>query len=192
MSGPEYFVITCLEPMDWDDCALLEGIPPPSGSISWRIGQRFAVPPVEPIHVTLDPTHSDRLLMLYKTDALLIPKRMLNALRAAGVDNLDAYSTIITHPATGVVTRDYVAVNLIGLVSAADIGRSRVVDGSADHRLDTDFEGFTVDPARARGLLMFRLAENTSAIMVHRALKDRLRREGFDQLRFIAPEKWFG
>jgi hypothetical protein len=192
MTASDYFVIACPEPMDWDDSALLEGIPPPPGSMSWRVGQRFATPPVEPIQVSLDPTHSDQLVTFYKVDAVLMPRRMLQALRAVGVDNLDAYSTVIRHPRTGFETRDYVAVNLLGMVSAADIARSQVVGGSSDHRLDTDFDGFAVEPKRALDLLMFRLAENTSAILVHRKVKEYLQREGFTQLRFIPPERWVG
>lgn len=192
MSGAEYFVLMCMEPDDWDDSALVEGIPPPAGAISWRVGQPFPVAPTEPIQVTLDPSHCDRLMILYKKDALLITRGLLKAFRAAGVDNLDAYHTVITHPTTGFVTTDYVAANLIGLVSAADLNRSRVVGGSSDHLIDTDFDGFTVDPAKARRLLMFRLAENTSAIVVHRSLRDHLCAAGFDQLRFVPPETWVG
>jgi len=188
----EYFVLMCPEPMDWEDSALLKAIPPPPGSISWRVGQRFATPPTEPVQVSLNPTHSDQMLTYYDVDAILMTRRMLEALRAVGVDNLDAYNAIVRHPGTGFETRDYVAVNLLGLVSAADLSRSRVVGGSSDHKLDTGFEGFTVDAARARGMLMFRLAENTSAILVRRTVREHLKREGFEQLRFILPGKWVG
>lgn len=192
MSGGDYSVITCSEPMDWDDSALLERIEPPPGAISWRVGQRFPKAPKEPVEVDLDPSHSDQLLTYYDISAILMPRPMLDALKAAGVDNLDAYSAVIRHPGTGFETREYVAVNLIGLVAAADLSRSKIVGGSSDHRLDTGFEGFAVDPARARGLLMFRLAENTSAILVHRSIKEALQRAGFDQLTFRPPEEWVG
>jgi hypothetical protein len=192
MTEREYFVLACREPMDWDDSALPDGIPPPPGSISWCAGQRFVTPPQEPVQVLLNPTHSDQLLTYYDTDAILMPKRMLDTLRAGGVDNLDAYDAVIRHEGTGFVTEEYVAANLVGLVSAADIAKSKVVGGSSDHRLDTEFEGFSVDEPRARGFLMFRLGENTAAVLVHRSLKDRLQAAGFDQLRFIPPEQWVG
>jgi len=99
---------------------------------------------------------------------------------------------VIRHPETKFETHEYVAVNLIGLVKAVDFARSTVVGGSSDHRLDTDFEGFAIDPAKAQDALMFRLAENTSAVLVHERVKDHLKKSGFGMLRFRRPEKWVG
>lgn len=191
MAG-DYFVLSCVQPPDWEDCAGLKGIPAPPGSFSWRVGQRFKVPPQQPIQVGLQAHHCDRLRTYYSVDAIVMTKAMLAALRAAGVHNLDVYQAVVRHPTTGFETHDYVAVNLIGLVSAVDFSKSKVVGGSPDHLLDTDFEGFAVDPRKTHGFLMFRLAENTSAVMIHRSVKDHLEREGFDQLQFIPPEQFVG
>jgi hypothetical protein len=187
-----YFVIHCPEPRDWDDSALLGATPLPPGAISWRVGQRFPNPPAEPIVIEMNATHSDQLCTWYDVDAVIMPRALLDTLRAFGVDNLDAYSALIRHPKTGFQTEDYVAVNLIGLVSAVDIGSSNVVGGSSDHKLDTDFEGFAIDPAKAHDLPMFRLAENTSAILVHERLRDHLKAAGFSMLRYMKPEKFVG
>lgn len=191
MSG-NYFVIHCPEPRDWDDSALLEATPLPPGAISWRVGQRFPNAPAEPILIEMDPTHSDRLRTFYDVDALIMPRTLLDCLRGFGVDNLDAYSATIRHGRTGLQTHDYVAANLIGLVSAVDFSKSTTVGGSADHKVDTDFEGFAVDTSKSHDLLMFRLAENTSAVMVHERLKDHLKQAGFDMLKFMKPEKFVG
>lgn len=191
MAG-DYFVLSCVPPFEWEDCALLKAVPTPSFKDSWSIGQRFSSPPVEPIQVTLQASHSDQMTTYYDVDAIVMTKAMLAALRAAGVHNLDVYEAVVRHPTTGFETHDYVAVNLIGLVSAVDFSKSKVVGGSPDHLLDTDFEGFAVDPRKTHGFLMFRLAENTSAVMIHRSVKDHLEREGFDQLQFIPPEQFVG
>ena len=188
----EYLMLDCPEPWDWDDSALLEATPLPAGEKSWRLGRRFAAPVAEPIAIAIDPTHSDALLELYTIDALVMTRRLLTALGEAGVDNLDAYTAVIRNPKSGFATDDYVAVNLIGLVRAADLDRSNVVGGSSDGLIDVDFDGVAIDPARALGLPMFRLAENTSAVVVHRRVARHLIGAGFDMLTFRPPSRWKG
>jgi hypothetical protein len=117
---------------------------------------------------------------------------LLAALQEAGIDNLDTYETIVRHPVTGFETRDFVAVNIVGLVSAVDIGQSNAVGGSRDGLIDVDFDGLTIDSNKAFGLLMFRLAESTNAIVVHQKVKDHLLAKGFDMLTFMKPEEWIG
>lgn len=192
MSDDEYLMLQCREPLDWEDSALLEATPLPPGEASWRLGRRFATPPQEPIPIAIDPTHSDDLLELYAIDALIMTRRLLEALGAAGVDNLDAYAAVIRNPETGFETGDYAAVNLIGLVRAADLGRSKVVGGSADGLIDVDLDGVHIDPQRALGLPMFRLAENTSAVVIHRRVARHLIGAGFDMLTFRPPSRWKG
>ena len=45
---------------------------------------------------------------------------------------------------------------------------------------------------KAGGELMFRLLENSSAIMVHEKVKDHLLSKGFDMLTFIESVDWIG
>jgi hypothetical protein len=185
-------MLECFEPTDWDDSGLFKRAPKLPGVESWRTGRRFPTPLPEPIEFELLETHSDRLLEMDNTDALIMTKRLLAALRDAGVDNLDAYQAVIRHPGTGAVTEDYVAVNVIGLISAADLGSSKVVGGTQRQLLDVDFEGVVLNEDKAGGALMFRLAENTSAILVHEVVRDRLLTKGFDMLSFVPPERWLG
>lgn len=184
-------MLECYQPDHWDDCALLEATPKPGGE-SWRMGMRFREPPTERVEILIDPTHSDRLKELYKKDALIMSKRMVKSLQGGGVDNLDVYEAVIRNPETRFETTDYVAVNLIGLVRAADLAASEVVGGSADGLIDVDFDSVVIDSGKARQLLMFRLAENTSAVVVHEQVRDRLLADGFDMLEFVNPTDWVG
>jgi hypothetical protein len=173
----------------------------PPGAISWSVGQKFKNPPPEPIEleIVFDPGVPEELRLpddlpefSNSSDALLMTKRLYQAFREAGVDNIDAYSTIIRNRYTGFETTDYIAGNLLGLVKCVDLSKSNVVGGSSDHRLDTDFEGLTIDETKTFGFYMFRLLENTSAVMVHERVKDYLLKKGFDMLKFVPPEKWAG
>jgi hypothetical protein len=188
----KYFMMECIEPMDWDDSAVLRTVPLPVGEESWRFGRRFRTAPIEPIVIELLDTHSDQLLEMYKASAFVITKRLLRALEECGVGNLDVYETVIRHPVTKFETSDYVAANLIGLIGATDLNRSTVVGGSTDRLIDVDFDAVAIDEAKTKELLMFRLAENTSAIVVHERLKTHLLSRGFDSLDFLLPDQWVG
>jgi hypothetical protein len=129
---------------------------------------------------------------LFTVDALVMTKRLQRALRSAGVDNIDFYETVVSHPTTGFSTSEYVAGNLVGIVAAVDLAKSGVVGGSLDRKIDTDFDSVVLRREFSPDLPMFRLAENTSAIVVQSAVRDRLLAEGFDQLTFLEPEEWMG
>ena len=187
-----YYMLECYLPLDWEDAALLRAVPTPDEESSWSIGRRFTTPPVEPIQIEMHENHCDQLTELDNADGLVMTRRLYDALCAAGVDNMDVYQTVIRHPETGFETRDYVIANLIGLVKAVDLSKSKVVGGSSNHLLDTDFEGVSIDEKKTHGFLMFRLAENTSAVLVHQRVKDFLLSKGFDMLTFVEPEKWIG
>ncbi len=54
--------------------------------------------------------------------------------------------------------------------------------------LDVDFDSLVVDEKRARGALIFRLAESTNAILVHEKLRNCLLAKGFNKLQFLDPK----
>jgi hypothetical protein len=137
-------------------------------------------------------SHCDRLKDLFKVDALIMTKKLMQALQTCGVSNIDFYDTIITHPKSGFSTSDYVAGNLLGLAAATDLQKSTVVGGASDGLIDVDFKSVSMRDTISAGLLMFRLAENTSAVIVHSSIRDALVRMGFTQLSFIPPSQWMG
>jgi hypothetical protein len=190
--SPEYYMLECFEPMDWDDSALLKAPPPIPGVPSWSLGRPFPAAIPEPVVIELLETHTDRMREMDNTDGLVMTRRLLHALGDAGVDNLDAYAAVLVHPTRGSRNTDYVIANVIGLVSAADLQASRVVGRTQGDLLDVDFEGVTIDSRKAGGLLMFRLAENTSAIVVHDRVRRHLLAAGFDMLSFVPPSEWLG
>lgn len=187
-----YFMLECFEPREWDDSAMLGPSPDLPGDPSWRIGQRFAQQIPQPIEFELMSTHNDQLLEFYNVDEILMSRRLADALRDAGIDNLDVYDALIRHPDTGILDVDYVAANLIGMVSAVNLAESNVVGSTSGMLLDVDFDGLTIDEPKAGLLLMFRLAENTSAVVVHERVKDHLLAHGFDMLSFVPPEEFIG
>lgn len=162
---------------------------------AWRSGSRLAAPPPDPLLFTLkriSPNASDHgpeLPSFLNAAIPLFKRSLLAALAACGVDNIDAYNVDLRDPETDSVIRDYRAVNLIGMIAAADMAKSdATVHPGGPALIDVTFDKLVVDTSRTRQVKMFRLAEATKTILVHQSVKDHLEASGFDDLVFYRPE----
>ena len=102
-------------------------------------------------------------------------KRLVAALEAAGVDNLQTFPAEVTDGTSGVVSNDYVVANVIGIASVADLAESQSQE-LADVRV---FERLVIDPEKAGRALMFRLAESQIEIIVAETVAETIRGGGF-------------
>jgi hypothetical protein len=187
----KYYVLECYGPEDADRAAI--------GRIrtrlpeSWRLGRPFQTPPATPIEVELNPDDLPGLLMPYFSSGIeLMSNEMLAVLRAAGVDNLDVYDAVVIDPIEGRRYTNYKAVNVIGVLAAADLGKSKWSSTSSRALIDADFESLVVDESRTYGFLMFRLAECVSALIIHERVKSALENAEIKYLDFVEPAEWFG
>lgn len=119
----------------------------------------------------------------------IMSKRLSDALTSAGVDNIDYFPAILKNIKTG-ETYNYMAYKIIGLVSAADMDASEYETYDSNAVADTSFYELSIDESRTYGLKLFRLAENTSAIMVHESVKKYLEEAGINTLKFMKPDEW--
>jgi hypothetical protein len=117
----------------------------------------------------------------------LMSARLADAILSAGVDNLELFPATLRNKANG-ATFEYRAFKLIGLVAAADLGASEASSyrGTAPY----SFKKLALDEKKAHGLLMFRLAENTAALVAHERVRDAILSRGIDTLEFLKPEEW--
>jgi hypothetical protein len=187
----EYYVLQCFSPLDADP-AEIGRIPAIEGVESWMKGALIDAPIQEPIELELDPNEPGPMLEMYNLGMLILSERLVAALQDAGVDNLQVFRVGITDPATGERRTDYRAVNIVGCVAAADLNKS--VWSSAGRRpiIDVEFDSLTIDPKRAGGFLLFRLAECISAIIIHASVRQSLLDAGFDMLTFMHPADFVG
>ncbi|XXY17976.1 hypothetical protein WME88_58080 [Sorangium sp. So ce216] len=161
------------------------------GVDSWSLGQRFLAALPDPIEVDLVPVSGYRgePSEMYDGNMCLMSERLLSALLTCGVDNIDHYRAVLRNTETG-QTYGYRAVNIVGLVAAADLAGSVWESHDGDARIDTSFDALVVNEGKALGALMFRLAENTSTILIHAKVRDHLLSVGFPTLRFLEPSGW--
>lgn len=102
-------------------------------------------------------------LYAYFPNVSLMSKDLVKVLQDSGVDNLQTIPAIITNPNTGHVIDQYLAVNVVGLVSCADMAQSDAEPLADVHY----FQKLVIDQSRTNNLLVFRLAESQMEVIVH-------------------------
>jgi len=163
---------------DMDDSPDLD----PPFDITWHHGVKWKEKPPERIVYRFEAGH----LHPYYADAHpVMSDKLLEAFVRCGVDNIDAYPAIIYQEGIDKPITNYKIVNIIGRVSAVDEELSDAVDlGLTDDDMSPRFfNELKISEIRAHGLLLFRLAEMTSEIAIHRTVKLALEKE-FDDLKF--------
>lgn len=126
-------------------------------------------------------------------DDLGIPvmsKRLINVLTEAGVDNIEFFPAILRNITTG-QTYNYQVYNIIGLVAATDLEQSEYETYQKESPIaDTSIHKLVLDESKTHNLLLFRLAEDVSAIVVHERIKKQIENAGIDTMEFIKLEDY--
>lgn len=199
-----YFVLKCLNPPG-KAYYTLQAEYPASDKV-WHKGALLSEtsewdnehPPGQPIVLTTDAEPDNPEMFMYPeltwTPIPLMTRRLVAAFQEAGVSNLQTYVTDLstTEGATPPPRDHYLAVNIVGVVSAADLANSEISPTSTETLIAMDFDSLRIDPMRTHDVLMFRLAENTSAVLVHERIRDRIEANGIVTLTWLRPEEWAG
>ncbi|WP_281556010.1 DUF1629 domain-containing protein [Thalassomonas sp. RHCl1] len=169
--------------------------------VKWSLWRKGAFIPKtiqipNPVTFTLKPQsphasdHGPHMPSYLKAAIPLFSDALIQSLKECGIDNLDTHECEIADPDNGNVYKNYKAVNIIGLIAAADMEKSNAtIHPNGPPLIDVDFDGLTIDETKTNGALLFRLAESTNAIIVHEQVKNYLIGKGFDDLAFYEPEK---
>ncbi len=163
--------------------------------LRWARGIKFTGPVPKPLEgFVLKPLnkdscdHSPELPPYFLPDLPVFRDDLIAAMRKCGATNLDAYDAVILDPDSGKKITNYKAVNLIGLVSAADMKKSKYTVHTQPALIDVDFDSLVIDPSKTHDLTIFRLAESTNAILCHERLVEYLDRNGFEgKITFLDP-----
>jgi len=187
----KYFLLECFSETQWEFSDILD-YPEIDGIISWISGSAFESLVPQPIKLQWDPETEGLKKSLYSTIIPLFRKDIVAALQEAGVDNLDSYAVEISDVKLGEISHDYVAVNIVGLVAAMNHDGSRYSDFWGAGLIDLDIDSLVIDSEKAKGFLMFRLAECVNGIVIARKVKEHLESQGGFGLTFVPPEEWIG
>lgn len=171
----------------------------------WKAGQLFSPdatdrafqPPTAPIDLQtdIDSKAAERIYPELTWHPIpLMTRRLVNALTAAGVSNLQTYETRLLNPqgSPPPPPDHYLAVNIVGLIAAADLAASETNAAVADKLVSMDFQSLAIDPIKVRDALLFRLGENISAVLAHERLRKAAESAGISTLTWFRPEEWAG
>ena len=162
-SSASYFVLDSGDP----DMTLFYSLVNPSPRDRWWAGKKFAKEPPLPVKAVIRPENEDGKILAYHNPVNLMSDALAKVILASGVDNLDLYNAVIVDEKGKVYREDYKAFNLIGIIRAADLQQTEFMPGSDSRLIDASIAKLAIDERKAHGALMFRLAENVSAVLVH-------------------------
>ncbi len=183
-----YFVMTC------------EGIAPAAAvrlvsewnSAPWMTGELLTRTVPNPVVFRTDPDYPGTLKPMYEGTILLMRDDLIARLRDAGVDNLQTFPAEIRDEQRKQQHTNYKAVNIVGVVSCANMAESERMDPEDDtEMIDVDFESLVIDESKTGGALLFRVAEAVSAIVVHGSVRERIE-DAVPGMTFYASGEWSG
>ncbi len=183
-----YFVMRCHGV--YPSIAIAKG--PKMNAAPWYHGGRLTAGFPEPLVYTLEPGPGNIDVMYSGMKYPVMRDDLVEALHSVGVDNLQLFAAVLKDPATGAEHTNYKAFNIVGVVAAADMGKSVLMGTSDSTMIDVDFESLAIDEKKAAPFRMFRLAESVNAIMVDDVVKNAVERRGIPGMVFYEPEDWSG
>jgi hypothetical protein len=150
----------------------------------FMLGQPFTQVLPEPVVFPVDNTDEHPPRGMEGISVPVWSGALLRSLQGAGVDNLQVFHAILRNDA-GREWRDYFAVNVLGAVScmAKSTEATRVAERPSGMQF-AKVHKLVINPARAAGLELFRLAESPTILLMHQRL--------FDVLQKNAPPDGWG
>jgi hypothetical protein len=156
---------------------------------NWMSGSRLPIEVPNPLVYTISAEDEGILRPYFRNPgAPLMSDELIGVLQKAGVDNLDTYNAVIREIRTGKEHHNYKAVNIIGLVSGADMAKSQYTGSglSDDPVVGLWFSKLVLDEQKIAGQLLFRLAENVSIVLAHKKVVDAIKASNIPGLRYLA------
>jgi hypothetical protein len=135
----------------------------PDLGVPWTMGRKFKKSLPELIVCTLGSTGEPTMSDIYLTHIPLFSDHLLSALKAAGIDNFDAYRAELVSP-RGKLFPNYFAVNILGLVQCAHMQESQFLPDLPAPLIE--FTHLVIDAKRAAGQEFFRLGQNSLYIVI--------------------------
>jgi hypothetical protein len=121
-------------------------------------------------------SETEPLMFAFIPTPCVMHKSFLETLRTAGVDNIQAFPAVLHETRNGRKWTDYVAANIVGLVSCANVAQSKATPLADVYY----FHNLVIDPSKTGDLLLFRLAESQTTIIVHEKVAEAIKAGDFE------------
>lgn len=192
-----YYIMQCHPPTTDADEALLEihndidvgdvyfwndGLPLPQD-------EKQSIPKIINIHYDVFQGYNGLPPDMEDLGVSIMSERLKDALDSAGINNIEYFPATLINNQNG-EKHQYFAFSLVGLVAIADMSSSDYESFDGNPVGDVSFYELKIDETKAKGLPIFRLAEDSSAIMVHESIKKVIEEAGIDTIKFIKPDEY--
>lgn len=157
---------------------------------NWTIGEKFRQPPAIPVVVRIRDGYEEAELRSFLSVPPILSKKLYEILVKAGVDNLEVFDAVLTSRDGKVAIEGFKAFNLVGLFSMADLKKSKFSPGNSSREIDASFDKLVFDPNKKPSHLMFRLEEYTSAVVVHKSIRQAIEEAGITHIKFIEASEF--
>jgi len=152
------------------------------------------VSPTPPLRFDLhcdDPSKPYTMVPIYYGP--LFRDDLIEALLAAGVDNLQLFDVLLVEPKTGREFTNYKLVNIIGLADIVDKKGSKMM-GIGDEVFPDHYARatFRTELDVADDALMFRLSGASSAIVIHERVRRSIEKHKIPHMYYYESGKWAG
>lgn len=151
------------------------GSPPLPDGAQFLRGRPITVPMVEPVTAQVDHPAGEPPRALLEGVVPFFRADLLAVLLAQGATNLQSWRARLENRALGLVWNDYFAVNVVAMVDAVAMDRSRydVWMGGGDVVPPlVEFAEVVLDARRIAGLRMFRVPQSPSLLFIDESLLD--------------------
>lgn len=145
--------------------------------------------PEEPIRLEIKAGREKAPLPSFLSQPFpVMSKQLLDVVRAAGVNNIDAYKAEFYYADGTLVVGEYFVINVIGVVAAADMNKSVYDPNQPDKLIAMSFDSLTIDQSKTYSFLMFRLAENIVKIILHEQVKEAIEKANIPYINLYKTE----
>ncbi len=141
-------------------------------------GQRIDIPVDNPLVFTTNAKAGDIIRDFDDSSFLIMSKRFLELLQQADVDNLQTFPVIIKSEVDDTIWDNYFGVNILGLISCADLSKSTYDEIMPGHYI---FDELAIHAEKADGALLFRLQEHSPTIIMHRSVGEYIMEQDPDE-----------
>lgn len=193
-----YYVIDC-ESFEYDDGSAALTINNNfklAGIRLWKTGKSIAEAKKEniptPVEINFDAYkgYTGEPPSLEDLGIPLMSQKLANILISAGVDNLELFPAILKNNQTGQIF-EYQVYNVIGRVAAMDLQASDYETYEKMNQVGSaSIYELALDESIIQDLLLFRLSENLSTLIVHESVKNKIVEAGIQDITFIKPEDY--
>lgn len=134
-------------------------------------------------------TGEDHLWEFFETQCIM-SKKMYTVLQDCGVDNIQVLPLQFINKNTNEVREDYIAFNILGLVSCTRKSESDTLPLGEDFY---EFAGLLIDPKKTNGALIFRKEISRGVgggIFIHEKVANVLKEHNIKGVNLIPTRKW--